>query len=102
MLTSGSLLNNCSLHVAAGVNAFLHMGEGMSGIQWARALMGMVIVYVVVEIEKVLVDPVLMPIVRPVLQFIEDHTPEWLSMPKPKNWKGCRNAGAVRYSHADK
>jgi magnesium-transporting ATPase (P-type) len=84
-----------------GINAFLHMSEGMSGIQWARALVSMVIVYVVVEVEKRLVDPVLMPVVRPVLQFIEDHTPDWLSMPKPKKWKGCRNDGAVKYSHDD-
>eukprot|EP00878_Enallax_costatus_P000946 GHUV01001076.1.p1 GENE.GHUV01001076.1~~GHUV01001076.1.p1 ORF type:complete len:1052 (+),score=317.95 GHUV01001076.1:265-3420(+) len=82
-----------------GVNAFLHMGEGMSGIQWARALVSMVIVYVVVEIEKKLVDPVLMPVVRPILQFIEDHTPECLSMPKPRKWTNCRKgAGAVKYT----
>lgn len=88
----------CSSLIPAGVNAFLHMGEGMSGIQWARALVSMVIVYVVVEIEKRLVDPVLMPIVRPILQFIEDHTPSWLSMPRPKKWKMFRRAGSIKYT----
>jgi hypothetical protein len=77
------------------------MGEGMSGIQWARALVSMVIVYFVVEFEKALVDPVLMPIfVRPVLTWIEKYTPAWLSMPKPHNWKGCRKGGVVKYSEA--
>jgi hypothetical protein len=66
--------------------------NGMDGVQWARAIASMFIVYAVVEVEKRLVDPVLMPIVRPVLQFIENHTPQWLSMPVPKvpSFKGCR------------
>jgi hypothetical protein len=82
-----------------GINSFLHMGEGMSGIQWARAFASMFIVYFVVEFEKALVDPVLMPIfVRPVLNWVEKHTPDWLSMPKPHKWKGCRKGGVVKYS----
>lgn len=75
------------------------MGEGMSGIQWARALVSMVIVYFVVEFEKALVDPVLMPLlVRPVLNWVEKHTPDWLSMPKPNKWMGCKKGGVVRYN----
>ncbi|WIA38354.1 hypothetical protein OEZ86_001687 [Tetradesmus obliquus] len=82
-----------------GVSSFLHMGEGMSGIQWARALVSMVIVYFVVEFEKALVDPVLMPLlVRPVLNWVEKHTPDWLSMPKPHKWMGCKKGGVVRYN----
>lgn len=58
------------------------MPQGMYGIQWARVLVAMVIVYVVVEVEKALVDPVLMPIVSPVLDFIEEHSPKFLRIPK--------------------
>jgi hypothetical protein len=76
-----------------GVNDFLHMGEGMVGISWARAMCAMVITYIVVEIEKALVDPLLMPwVVRPVLEFLEDITPNWLRMPQNRVsiWKGCK------------
>ncbi|KAF8062005.1 calcium-transporting ATPase 1 [Scenedesmus sp. PABB004] len=83
-----------------GVSSFLHMGEGMSGVQWARAIVSMVIVYVIVEVEKKLVDPVLMPVIRPVLQFLEDHTPAWLSMPQPKVFKGCKRP-APRVKHSE-
>jgi magnesium-transporting ATPase (P-type) len=61
-----------------GLNSFFSIGEGMSGIQWARVLVCMVVVYAVVEIEKALVDPLLMPLVRPVLDFIDTHTPRYL------------------------
>lgn len=52
-----------------------------------------VITYIVVEIEKALVDPLLMPwVVRPVLEFLEDITPNWLRMPQNRVsiWKGCK------------
>lgn len=65
-----------------GLNWFFGMPQGMYGIQWARVLICMVIVYIVVEIEKALVDPVLMPLVSPVLDFIEEHSPKFLRMPK--------------------
>lgn len=65
-----------------GLNWFFSMPEGMLGIQWARVIVCMIIVYLVVELEKVLVDPVLMPVVRPVLDFIADHSPSWLRNPK--------------------
>lgn len=65
-----------------GLNWFFSMPEGMTGIQWARVIVCMIIVYLVVELEKALVDPVLMPVVRPVLDFIGDHSPAWLRHPK--------------------
>jgi hypothetical protein len=51
----------------------------------------------VVEVEKALVDPVLMPwVVNPVFEFLEDHTPNWLRMPQNRVslWKGCKRPGA--------
>eukprot|EP00879_Flechtneria_rotunda_P021127 GHRR01022257.1.p1 GENE.GHRR01022257.1~~GHRR01022257.1.p1 ORF type:complete len:155 (+),score=42.35 GHRR01022257.1:185-649(+) len=65
-----------------GLNWFFSMPEGMLGIQWARVVVCMVVVYITVEVEKALVDPVLMPVVRPVLDWIGAHTPSWLHMPK--------------------
>lgn len=65
-----------------GLNWFFGIPDGMYGIQWVRVLVCMVIVYVVVEIEKALVDPLLMPMVRPVLEFIEEHSPKFLRIPK--------------------
>jgi len=64
-----------------GLNWFMGMPEGMLGIQWARVLVCMVVVYIVVEVEKALVDPLLMPMVRPVLDFIEEHSPKFLRLP---------------------
>lgn len=65
-----------------GLNWFFSMPEGMLGVQWARVFVCMVVVFVVVEIEKALVDPVLMPVVRPVLDFVSDHSPAWLRSPQ--------------------
>eukprot|EP00878_Enallax_costatus_P016801 GHUV01017632.1.p1 GENE.GHUV01017632.1~~GHUV01017632.1.p1 ORF type:complete len:499 (+),score=115.77 GHUV01017632.1:381-1877(+) len=65
-----------------GLNWFFSMPEGMLGVQWARVIVSMIIVFLVVELEKALVDPVLMPIVGPVLDFISDHSPRWLKNPK--------------------
>jgi magnesium-transporting ATPase (P-type) len=67
-----------------GLNAFFAMQDGMDGVQWARVLVCMVVVFLVVEAEKALVDPVLMPIVRPVLDFISNHSPRCLWLPNPK------------------
>lgn len=61
------------------VNEFFNM-DILVGTQWARAAVCIVIVFVVVEIEKALVDPVLMPVIRPVLTWLENHTPSWLSV----------------------
>lgn len=65
-----------------GLNWFFSMPEGMLGIQWARVIVCMFIVYFVVEIEKALVDPLLMPLVRPVLDFVAEHSPKFLRLPK--------------------
>ncbi|WIA15444.1 hypothetical protein OEZ85_002091 [Tetradesmus obliquus] len=65
-----------------GLNAFFAMPEGMQGIQWARVFGCMVAIFLIVEAEKALVDPVLMPVVRPVLDFIAAHVPSWLRIPK--------------------
>ncbi|KAG2431550.1 hypothetical protein HXX76_009564 [Chlamydomonas incerta] len=62
-----------------GVNGFFSM-DGMDGIQWARVVVCTAVVYVIVEIEKALVDPLFMPILRPVLAAIEDHTPDCMSV----------------------
>ena len=61
----------------------------------------MVAVYLIVELEKALVDPLLMPFVRPVLNFAARHTPAWLRE-KPSGGGGgggglcgcCRRARA--------
>jgi hypothetical protein len=90
----GRLLRRCWVSIAVtaalqvmltyipGLNGFFGMPQGMYGIQWVRVLICMVIVYVVVEIEKALVDPVLMPVVGPVLDFIEEHSPKCLRLPR--------------------
>ncbi|WIA10648.1 hypothetical protein OEZ85_010828 [Tetradesmus obliquus] len=67
-----------------GLNWFFAMPEAMGGIQWVRVLVCMVVVFLVVEAEKALVDPVLMPIVRPVLDFAANHSPRFLWLPNPK------------------
>jgi hypothetical protein len=69
------------------VNTFFEM-SAMEGYQWGRVAVCMVTVYAIVEIEKALVDPLFMPLLRPVFKFIEDHTPDWLSLKGayPKNW----------------
>jgi magnesium-transporting ATPase (P-type) len=60
------------------VNTFFSM-EGMDGYQWIRVLACMILVYVIVEIEKALVDPVLMPlVVKPLFKVLGRWTPAWL------------------------
>lgn len=70
-----------------GVNTFFDMSP-MEGYQWGRVAVCMVAVYAIVEVEKALVDPLFMPLLRPVFRFVEDHTPAWLSLKAayPKNW----------------
>jgi magnesium-transporting ATPase (P-type) len=60
-----------------GVNKFFGMC-GMGGWAWLRTIVAMIVVYIIVEIEKALVDPLLMPMVRPVLTWVEKHTPKFL------------------------
>ncbi|KAI8475580.1 MAG: calcium transporting ATPase [Monoraphidium minutum] len=65
-----------------GLNGFFSMSDGMSGFQWLRVLGCMVAVYFIVELEKALVDPFLMPFVRPILDWIDRHSPKFLHIPK--------------------
>lgn len=101
----GSVAVTAALQVALtyipGLNAFFSMSDGMTGIQWARVLVCMIVVYAIVEIEKALVDPVLMPIVRPFLTFVERHSPKFLRIPrkiasKLKPSKGAGGEGAKK------
>lgn len=81
------------------------MPQGMYGIQWVRVLVAMVIVYVVVEIEKALVDPLLMPMVSPVIDFIEEHSPKFLRIPKAvvsSTAKGLAKVSLIRSKTNDK
>jgi potassium/sodium efflux P-type ATPase len=60
------------------VNTFFSM-EGMDGYQWIRVLVCMVVIYIVVEFEKAVLDPILMPLVaRPFLKVAGRLTPAWL------------------------
>lgn len=65
-----------------GLNTFFAM-QGMTGLQWARVAVCMAAVYIIVEVEKALVDPVLMPVIKPVFRFLEDHSPKWLTVDRP-------------------
>jgi hypothetical protein len=55
----------------------MNMPDGMVAIQWARVMVCMVVVYITVEIEKWLVDPIMMPIVRPAFKFVGKFIPKW-------------------------
>jgi magnesium-transporting ATPase (P-type) len=64
-----------------GLNNFFYMDHGMEGIQWARVMVCMVVTYIIVECEKALVDPCLMPMVSPVMDWIGNHLPSWFTSP---------------------
>jgi len=53
----------------------------MNGIQWARTAVCMVIMWAVVELEKAIIDPIMVPLMRPVRRFINRHAPAWLKAP---------------------
>jgi len=84
-LCFGSMLLTAALQIfltyTPGVNWFFSMPEGMAGIQWARAFGAMFVVYAIVEIEKALVDPIMMPIVRPAMDFLAGWMPSCLRNP---------------------
>uniref|UniRef100_A0A7R9Z7E3 Cation-transporting P-type ATPase C-terminal domain-containing protein n=1 Tax=Chlamydomonas euryale TaxID=1486919 RepID=A0A7R9Z7E3_9CHLO len=63
-----------------GFQWFFNMPDGIAPISWARVFVCMVVVYIVVEIEKRLVDPVMMPIIRPCFGFIYRHSPKFFKM----------------------
>uniref|UniRef100_A0A383V2S6 Cation-transporting P-type ATPase N-terminal domain-containing protein n=1 Tax=Tetradesmus obliquus TaxID=3088 RepID=A0A383V2S6_TETOB len=78
-----TLLLMVFLTFTPGVNRFFAM-EALLGVQVARVAVCMVVIYAVVEVEKALVDPVLMPMIRPVLSFLENITPRWLTVEHSK------------------
>ena len=60
-----------------GVNAFFHM-SALPGLAWARVVACMVATYLVVELEKALIDPVMVPLMRPVVNWVDTKAPRWL------------------------
>lgn len=82
------------------VNAFFSM-EAMTGLQWLRVFVCMVIVYTAVEVEKALVDPLLMPMIKPVLRWFESHTPQFLSVDKPLSARLARICGSKHLERMD-
>lgn len=82
------------------VNAFFSM-EAMAGLQWLRVFVCMVIVYAVVEVEKALVDPLLMPLIKPLLRWCEAHTPQWLSVDQPLSSRLARMCGRKALQRMD-
>jgi hypothetical protein len=83
-----------------GVNTFFSM-EPMEGLQWLRVFVCMLIVYFIVEIEKALVDPLLMPIIKPVLRWFERHTPSFLSVDQPLSSRLARVCGGKHLARMD-
>ncbi|KAG1675876.1 hypothetical protein FOA52_001533 [Chlamydomonas sp. UWO 241] len=65
-----------------GLQWFMDVPDGMDALQWARVMVCMVVVYVIVEVEKALVDPLLMPLVRPLINAIAKHSPGCLRVPR--------------------
>lgn len=75
-----TIVLNVFLTYTPGVNGFFHM-EGIAVVQWARALATMVLVYLLVEAEKALVDPVFAPMIRPLVQWFRNHAPKCMRNP---------------------
>jgi hypothetical protein len=82
------------------VNTFFSM-EAMTGLQWLRVFVCMVIVYTAVEVEKALVDPLLMPMIKPVLRWFESLTPQFLSVDKPLSARLARICGRKNLERMD-
>jgi hypothetical protein len=74
------------------VNEFFNMAA-MTGLQWLRVFVTMCIVYGVVEVEKALVDPLLMPMIKPFLRWCEAHTPQFLSVDQPLSARMAKLCG---------
>ncbi len=53
-----------------GIQSFFNVPDGLNWQGWVKSLVGMVFIYAVVEIEKALVDPVMVPLVRPLFNFL--------------------------------
>jgi hypothetical protein len=75
-----------------GVNKFFGMC-GMGGWAWLRTFVCMVIIFIIAEVEKALVDPVLAPLYRPVLAWCERVTPKWLQTDAARASEDARRAG---------
>jgi hypothetical protein len=73
----------------------------MEGLQWLRVFVCMLIVYFIVEVEKALVDPLLMPIIKPVLRWCERHTPSCLSVDQPLSARLARVCGGKHLARTD-
>lgn len=73
------------------VNHFFNMAP-LPGIPWARISVSMVITWAVVEVEKALIDPVIVPLMRPLLTCINNRAPKWLKL----DFSATRKAGQLR------
>lgn len=92
---TGNRLVYISVFIAASLQIFLTYTPAVqdvfncvpiSPLQWARILVCMVVVFIIVEIEKLLVDPLLMPLVRPLLRALGWLAPQALHVPtNPSN-----------------
>ncbi|KAG1666905.1 hypothetical protein FOA52_005965 [Chlamydomonas sp. UWO 241] len=60
-----------------GLQWFFNVPDGMDGVQWARAFVCMFVVYFVVEIEKKLVDPIMIPFIYPCFGFMGKLVPAY-------------------------
>ncbi|KAI8465790.1 MAG: cation transporting ATPase [Monoraphidium minutum] len=61
------------------VNSFFGMGP-INGLQWGRVVVMAVIIYLIVEFEKAIIDPVVVPLVKPVTNWVNAHAPAWLKV----------------------
>ena len=77
----GSILITAALQMlmtyTPGLNTFFSMC-GLGGLAWARIFTAMAVIYIIVEIEKALLDPVLVPMLRPLVDFVRRHAPKFL------------------------
>ena len=70
-----------------GVNGFFHMSP-LPGLAWARIVVCMVATYLVVELEKALIDPVMVPLMRPIIDWFDAKAPDWLRVDGLKRTAG--------------
>jgi hypothetical protein len=78
----------CIITYVPGIAGFFQLNRDMQGYQWGRVIASMFITYFVVEAEKALVDPFLMPyIVFPFLKWVESWPiPNYLRNPLPDRY----------------
>lgn len=79
----------CVITYVPGIAEFFQLDRDMQGHQWARVIASMLITYFIVEGEKALVDPFLMPyIVIPSLKWFEglNIIPNYLRNPFPDRY----------------